>query len=68
MKTIINEGMQCNHCKMSVEKALNSMEEISKVEVNLSDKSATIELAKDIDDNKLRAAIEELGFTVKEIK
>lgn len=67
-KTIIIEGMQCNHCKMSVEKALNSMEEISKVEVNLADKSATIELVKAIDDSKLKSTIEELGFTVKDIK
>ena len=67
-KTIIIEGMQCNHCKMSVEKALNSMEEISKVEVNISDKTAKIELVKEIDNSKLKSTIEELGFTVKEIK
>jgi len=67
-KTIYIEGMQCNHCKMSVEKALNSMEEVSKVEVNLENKTATIELVKDVDNSKLKSTIEELGFEVKDIK
>jgi len=67
-KTIIIEGMQCNHCKMSVEKALNSMEEVAKVEVNLNTKTATIELIKEVENSKLKTTIEELGFTVKDIK
>lgn len=67
-KTIIIEGMQCNHCKMSVEKALSSMQEISKVEVDLDKKIAIIELSKNIEDNKLKSVIEDLGFTVREIK
>ncbi|MCI8654471.1 MAG: cadmium-translocating P-type ATPase [Clostridia bacterium] len=66
--TIIIEGMQCNHCKMSVEKALSSVEGIEKVEVNLENKTATIETSKEIDNNKINKVIEEVGFTVKEIK
>jgi len=67
-KTISIEGMQCNHCKMSVEKALNTMEEVAKAEVNLTDKTATIELVKEVDNSKLKSIIEDLGFTVKDIK
>ena len=67
-KIIYIEGMQCNHCKMSVEKALNTMEEVSKVEVNLNEKTATIELVKDIENSKLKSTIEDLGFKVTEIK
>lgn len=68
LKTIYIEGMQCNHCKMTVEKALYAKEEVAKVEVNLEDKKATIELIKDIDNTKFKSIIEELGFTIKDIK
>ena len=63
-KTIKVEGMQCNHCKMSVEKALGAIEGVVKVEVNLENKTATIESTKQIDDNKIKALIEEEGFTI----
>ena len=65
IKTINVEGMQCNHCKMSVEKALNSLEGVKKVEVNLENKTAIIESDKEIDDDKIKNAIEEAGFTIK---
>lgn len=64
-KTILIEGMQCNHCKMSVEKALSAIDGITKVEVSLENKSATIEFTKEIEDSKIREVIEEAGFTVK---
>lgn len=63
-KTINIEGMQCNHCKMSVEKALNSIEGITKVDVSLENKNAKIEANKEIDDNKIKEVIEEAGFKV----
>lgn len=66
-KTINIEGMQCNHCKMSVEKVLNSIEGITKVNVSLENKNAKIEANKEIDDNKIKEVIEEAGFKVKEI-
>lgn len=64
-KTIFIEGMQCNHCKMTVEKALGAIEGIEKVEVNLEDKKAVIEMTKEIEDSKMKEVIEEAGFTVK---
>ncbi len=66
-KTINIEGMQCNHCKMSIEKALDSIEGIKKVEVSLENKNAKIEANNQIDNNKITEVIEEAGFTVKEI-
>lgn len=66
-KTILIEGMSCNHCKMSVEKALNSIEGVTKVEVNLENKNAVIEYNKEIDDNKIKEVIENEGFAVKNI-
>ena len=67
-KTIVIEGMQCNHCKMTVEKVLGALEGIEKVEVNLGDKTAVIEIAKEVADSKIKEVIEEAGFTVKVIK
>ena len=64
-KTIKIEGMQCNHCKMSVEKALSSIEGVTKVEVSLENKTAIIESQKEIDDSKIKQVIEETGFKVK---
>lgn len=68
IKTISIEGMQCNHCKMSVEKALNKLEGVTKVEVNLERKNAIIESQVEIDNSKIKDAILEAGFEAKEIK
>ena len=64
-KTIEVEGMQCNHCKMTVEKVLGALEGVEKVEVNLENKTAVIEMSKEIDDNLIKNVIEEAGFVVK---
>ena len=67
-KTIFIEGMQCEHCKLRVEKALNSIEGISEVDVSLEDKKAVIKTNKTVDNSKITEAIDDMGFTVKEIK
>ena len=68
MKIIKIEGMQCNHCKMSVEKALNKIDGIENVEVSLEKKQATIEVNGNVSDEIIKSAIEEDGFKVIEIK
>lgn len=68
MKKIIIDGMQCNHCKMTVEKALNSIEGITNVEVSLENKCATIEVKENVSDETIKSAIEEAGYEVKEIQ
>lgn len=68
VKTIYIEGMQCNHCKMSVEKALKSINGITKVEVKLENKKAVIESQREIENDTIKKVIKEAGFTVKEIK
>ena len=67
MKTIFIDGMQCNHCKMTVEKVLGNIDGIIKVEVNLENKNANIETEKEISNETIIKVIEEAGFTVKEI-
>ncbi len=66
--TIYVEGMQCNHCKMTVEKALSSIEGVSKAEVNLEEKKAVIVSDREIDGSKIKEVIDEAGFTVKDIQ
>lgn len=65
--TIYVEGMQCNHCKMTVEKALSSIEGVSKAEVNLEEKKAVIVSDREIDNEKIKEAIDEAGFSVIDI-
>jgi len=67
-KTITIEGMQCNHCKMSVEKALNAIDGITQVIVNLANKNATITTTKSIDNSIIEQTIAKAGFVVKAIK
>ena len=67
-KTVKINGMQCNHCKMRIENVLNSMDEVSSVTVSLEYKSAVIKLNSELDDAKIKEAIEDIGFEVIEIK
>ena len=67
-KTIYIDGMQCNHCKMRVENALKEIEGITSVNVSLDDKLAIIEFTDIIDEDRIIQAIDDIGFTVKEIK
>lgn len=67
-KTILIEGMQCNHCKMTVEKVLSSIDGVTRAEVNLENKCAVIETSKEIDENKINELITEAGFEVREIE
>ena len=63
-KTVNINGMSCNHCKMNVEKAISSIDGVTKVEVSLENKNAVIESTKEIDDNKIKEVVEEAGYEV----
>ncbi len=60
-KTIIVNGMNCNHCKNSVEKNIGNLEGVKSVEVNLQKKIAIIE-GDSINLKKIEEEITELGF------
>lgn len=66
-KNVYIEGMSCNHCKMSVEKALKSIDGVENVAVNLDDKKASITLTKSINNDEIKKVIEDIGFEVKDI-
>ena len=66
-KTLVIEGMMCDHCRQHVEKALNGIDGV-KAQVNLAKKEATVELSKTIADEALVKAVQEAGYEVKDIK
>ena len=66
-KNVYIEGMSCNHCKMSVEKALKSIDGVENVAVKLDDKKASITSTKSINNDEIKKVIENIGFEVKDI-
>lgn len=67
IKTIKVEGMMCMHCVAHVTKALQSVDGVGKVDVNLKKKTAVVELIKEIPDTVLITAILDAGYQVKSI-
>ncbi len=67
-KKLIIEGMMCGHCKGRVEQALSTLEYVSKVEVNLDEKSATVTSQESIADDVLKNAVVSAGYEVVDIK
>lgn len=66
-KTVIIEGMTCDHCKNRVEKCINDMDGAA-AKVNLKKKQAIVSLEKDVSDEQIKTAIEKVGYTVVEIR
>lgn len=66
-KTIGIQGMNCNHCAASVEKALKAIPGVSAVTVDLVGKSATLTAQASVTDQALTGAITEAGFEVTDI-
>jgi copper chaperone CopZ len=67
-KQIYIDGMSCGHCVKHVEGALMEVCGVEKVEVNLKDKFAIIELKHEVEDSKLKQAIDEAGYDFVAIK
>lgn len=62
-KTYTIEGMTCNHCRMSAEKALQNVEGVTSASVDLATKKAVI--TGSATEEALRKAIDEIGFELK---
>jgi Cu+-exporting ATPase len=67
-KKIYIEGMSCMHCAGRVDKALSSLDGVTKVDVILDDKLAVVHMCKDIKDDILKTTITEQGYEVIKIK
>lgn len=66
-KTIFIEGMSCGHCSKRVEEALKSVNGVKAVSVSLEEKKAVVTLKSEIDNEILKAAVEDIGFKVANI-
>ncbi len=66
-KTLKIEGMMCQHCVAHVTKALQGVDGVSEVEVNLKKKNAVVELNESVTDDVLISVIKEAGYEVKKI-
>ena len=60
--------MMCAHCAGRVQKALEEVEGVKSVTVNLEEKSAAVEMVTEVSDDALTHAVDGAGYEVKEIK
>lgn len=63
-KKILVEGMSCGHCVNHVKEALNELNEVTSVDVNLDAKTAIIETSVEVKDEDIRFAIDDAGYEV----
>ena len=66
-KTILIEGMMCQHCVKHVNKALNGVVGVTSVDVDLEKKCAVVETDGTVTDDALTAVIIDAGYEVKGI-
>jgi len=64
MRTIKVKGMTCNHCVMAVTKALNQIQGVADVKVNLDKGEAQFEETEPVDMELIKAGIAKAGFEV----
>ena len=67
-KQIRIEGMTCGHCSASTEKALRAVPGVQEVVVDLAAKNATVQVDGTVNDEALRKAVTEAGYTVIDIE
>ncbi len=65
-KKIMIEGMSCGHCVKHVQEALEGLNDVSSVEVNLAEKYAVVETT--VEDSQLQEAIDDAGYDVISIE
>ena len=66
MKSIKIKGMNCGHCVMAVTKALNAVDGVRGVNVDLKSGVATYEEEKTVDSAVVTAAIKKAGYEIVE--
>ena len=66
MKIINVEGMHCDNCAKRIKKALESLDNVLDVTVNLSKKEVI--LNGDVSNKEIKECIEDLDYEVKKIR
>ncbi len=64
MKSVKIKGMSCQHCVMAVTKALDAIDGIKKVSVDLKTGTATYDEIKPLDAVVIEQAIKKAGYDV----
>ncbi|HHX01033.1 MAG TPA: heavy-metal-associated domain-containing protein [Firmicutes bacterium] len=67
-KKVYIEGMSCQHCVNRVKDALNAVEGIAVINVDLDNNVAMIEVPPFMDEVKIKDAVSEAGYEVKRIE
>jgi len=62
-KTLQIKGMSCGHCSARVEKALNAIDGVTAA-VDLEANSAKVTLLKEVSDEALKTAVDNVGYEV----
>ena len=58
------EGMTCGHCVQSVKRALGSLDGVTEVAVELESGAVTVTSDRPVEDDAIRAAVDEAGYEV----
>ena len=58
------KGMSCQHCMMSVTKALNRLEGIKNVQVDLVKGEVQFDNTKELAPNRIEKAIQDAGYEI----
>ena len=61
-KTIIIEGMSCEHCEMHTKEELEKIDGVISAEADSDQGQAVVEMEKEVAEAKLKAAVEEAGY------
>lgn len=67
-KTINIKGMMCNHCEMTVQKALEALPQVDSAVVSHEKGTAVVTLNAPVDDAALKKAVEEKDYEVVSIQ
>ena len=64
MKTIKIKGMSCQHCVMAVARALNAIDGIENVQVDLKTETASYDETRPVDTVVITEAVKKAGYNV----
>jgi copper chaperone len=57
-------GMTCGHCASSVSEQIRRIEGVATVNVDVASGRVTVHHTKPVDDNAIRTAVDEAGYTL----
>ncbi len=67
-RTIKIKGMTCGHCAGRVKKELEAISGVTSADVSAQKGTALVELTQEVDEAKLKTAVEEAGYELVGVK